>query len=70
MVEMGCAEHDQLAASTQFITHTVGRVLGTMDLQVCAPSSLMTASWQHNHRSLLIRGILLRCGDMCKLKTW
>ena len=33
MVEMGCAEHDQLAASTQFITHTVGRVLGAMDLQ-------------------------------------
>ena len=33
MVEMGCAEHDQQAASTQFITHTVGRVLGAMDLQ-------------------------------------
>lgn len=33
MVEMGCEEHDRQAASTQFITHTVGRVLGAMDLQ-------------------------------------
>jgi arogenate dehydrogenase (NADP+), plant len=32
MVEMSCEEHDQLAASTQFITHTVGRVLGEMAL--------------------------------------
>lgn len=35
MVEMSCEEHDQLAASTQFITHTVGRMLGAM--QVCSP---------------------------------
>lgn len=33
MVEMSCEEHDQLAASTQFITHTVGRMLGAMQLQ-------------------------------------
>ena len=33
MVSMTCEEHDQMAASTQFITHTVGRVLGAMDLQ-------------------------------------
>eukprot|EP00803_Ostreobium_quekettii_P007905 evm.model.scf_1401.2 EVM.evm.TU.scf_1401.2 scf_1401:21296-26103(-) len=33
MVEMSCEEHDRKAASTQFITHTVGRVLGTMDLE-------------------------------------
>ena len=33
MVEMSCEEHDRLAAGTQFITHTVGRVLGEMDLQ-------------------------------------
>ena len=33
MVEMGCEEHDRQAASTQFITHTVGRVLGAMELQ-------------------------------------
>lgn len=30
MVEMGCEEHDRQAASTQFITHTVGRMLGEM----------------------------------------
>ena len=30
MVEMSCEEHDRHAASTQFITHTVGRVLGQM----------------------------------------
>ncbi len=39
MVEMTCEEHDRQAASTQFITHTVGRILGTMDLQV-RPCSL------------------------------
>eukprot|EP01023_Acetabularia_acetabulum_P026772 TRINITY_DN25376_c0_g1_i1.p1 TRINITY_DN25376_c0_g1~~TRINITY_DN25376_c0_g1_i1.p1 ORF type:complete len:429 (-),score=44.36 TRINITY_DN25376_c0_g1_i1:1122-2339(-) len=32
MVEMTCERHDLLAASTQFITHTVGRVLGAMEL--------------------------------------
>ena len=30
MVEMSCEDHDRHAASTQFITHTVGRVLGHM----------------------------------------
>lgn len=33
MVEMTCEEHDRQAASTQFITHTVGRVLGAMELE-------------------------------------
>ncbi|GIL56254.1 hypothetical protein Vafri_11599 [Volvox africanus] len=33
MVEMTCEEHDRQAASTQFITHTVGRILGTMQLR-------------------------------------
>ena len=33
MVDMSCEEHDRQAASTQFITHTVGRVLGAMQLQ-------------------------------------
>jgi len=33
MVEMSCEEHDRLAASSQFITHTVGRVLGELDLE-------------------------------------
>jgi arogenate dehydrogenase (NADP+) len=32
MVEMTCEEHDQMAASTQFITHTVGRMLGAMEV--------------------------------------
>ena len=32
MVEMTCEEHDKLAASSQFITHTVGRMLGRMEL--------------------------------------
>jgi len=32
MVEMSCEEHDRQAASSQFITHTVGRMLGTMEL--------------------------------------
>lgn len=32
MVEMTCEEHDRQAASTQFVTHTVGRMLGAMEL--------------------------------------
>lgn len=32
MVEMPCEAHDQQAANTQFITHTVGRILGAMEL--------------------------------------
>ena len=32
MVEMTCEDHDRIAASTQFMTHTVGRILGSMDL--------------------------------------
>ena len=33
MVEMSCAEHDKHAAGSQFITHTVGRVLGMLSLK-------------------------------------
>lgn len=33
MVEMSCEEHDIQAASSQFITHTVGRMLGTMEMK-------------------------------------
>lgn len=33
MVEMTCEEHDTQAASTQFVTHTVGRMLGAMEVQ-------------------------------------
>ncbi|KVI00515.1 arogenate dehydrogenase 2, chloroplastic-like [Cynara cardunculus var. scolymus] len=32
MKEMTCAEHDQHAAESQFITHTVGRILEKLDL--------------------------------------
>ncbi|CAM6082951.1 unnamed protein product [Calypogeia fissa] len=33
MVEMSCKEHDRHAAGSQFITHTVGRVLGCLGLE-------------------------------------
>ncbi|WZZ40564.1 hypothetical protein YC2023_036823 [Brassica napus] len=33
MVEMSCADHDRYAAGSQFITHTVGRVLETLKLR-------------------------------------
>ncbi|CAI5477817.1 unnamed protein product [Closterium sp. Yama58-4] len=33
MVEMTCEEHDKYAAGTQFVTHTVGRVLGKLGLE-------------------------------------
>ncbi|CAL5048149.1 unnamed protein product [Urochloa decumbens] len=33
MVEMSCAEHDRYAAGSQFITHTIGRVLSQLKLK-------------------------------------
>ncbi|KAF3453064.1 hypothetical protein FNV43_RR03497 [Rhamnella rubrinervis] len=33
MVEMSCAEHDKYAAESQFITHTIGRVLEELKLE-------------------------------------
>lgn len=33
---MSCEEHDQQAANTQFITHTVGRVLNEMNVRSTA----------------------------------
>ncbi|GLT93481.1 hypothetical protein SLE2022_112720 [Rubroshorea leprosula] len=33
MVEMSCQEHDKLAAGSQFITHTVGRILEMLRLE-------------------------------------
>lgn len=33
MVEMSCQEHDKFAAGSQFMTHTVGRVLKRLDLK-------------------------------------
>ena len=44
--EMSCSEHDRVAAGSQFLTHTVGRVLGSMGL---APTVADTAGY----RSLL-----------------
>ncbi|KAL5700495.1 prephenate dehydrogenase (NADP(+)) [Ranunculus cassubicifolius] len=33
MVEMTCEEHDQYAAESQFVTHTVARILSNMNLE-------------------------------------
>uniref|UniRef100_J3MEU0 Prephenate/arogenate dehydrogenase domain-containing protein n=1 Tax=Oryza brachyantha TaxID=4533 RepID=J3MEU0_ORYBR len=33
MVEMSCAEHDRYAAGSQFITHTIGRILAQLNLK-------------------------------------
>lgn len=33
MVEMSCVDHDKFAAESQFITHTLGRLLGMLNLQ-------------------------------------
>ncbi|KAL6602828.1 hypothetical protein ACP70R_043189 [Stipagrostis hirtigluma subsp. patula] len=33
MVEMSCAEHDRYAAGSQFITHTIGRVLSQLNMK-------------------------------------
>ncbi|CAN6194920.1 unnamed protein product [Urochloa humidicola] len=33
MVEMSCAEHDRYAAGSQFMTHTIGRVLSQLNLK-------------------------------------
>ncbi|CAG9462180.1 unnamed protein product [Pedinophyceae sp. YPF-701] len=43
MVEMTCEEHDRQAASSQFITHTVGRMLGQMEL---APTDINTRGFE------------------------
>ncbi|XP_074565992.1 arogenate dehydrogenase 2, chloroplastic-like [Curcuma longa] len=33
MVEMSCAEHDENSAESQFLTHTVGRILSKLELK-------------------------------------
>lgn len=33
MLEMSCEEHDKLAARSQFLTHTIGRILSEMDIE-------------------------------------
>lgn len=36
MVEMPCEEHDRMTAKTQFITHTIGRILDQMEIESTA----------------------------------
>ncbi|XP_077213606.1 arogenate dehydrogenase 2, chloroplastic-like isoform X2 [Tasmannia lanceolata] len=33
MVEMSCEEHDMLAGQSQFLTHTIGRILSEMEIK-------------------------------------
>ncbi|KAL7229233.1 hypothetical protein ACSBR2_007853 [Camellia fascicularis] len=33
MLEMSCEEHDRLAARSQFLTHTIGRILSEMEIE-------------------------------------
>lgn len=33
MVEMSCQEHDKMAARSQFLTHTIGRILAEMEIE-------------------------------------
>ncbi|KAF3433324.1 hypothetical protein FNV43_RR24426 [Rhamnella rubrinervis] len=33
MLEMSCEEHDKMAARSQFITHTIGRILSEMEIK-------------------------------------
>uniref|UniRef100_A0A7S2QDY9 Prephenate/arogenate dehydrogenase domain-containing protein n=1 Tax=Zooxanthella nutricula TaxID=1333877 RepID=A0A7S2QDY9_9DINO len=44
MVPMSCAQHDQQAASTQFLTHLTGRVLAE---QACEPTPIDTVGYQN-----------------------
>ncbi|WCJ29973.1 arogenate dehydrogenase [Euphorbia peplus] len=43
MVEMSCAEHDRHAAGSQFVTHTVGRVLEKLRLE---PTPINTKGYE------------------------
>lgn len=43
MVEMSCTEHDKYAAGSQFITHTVGRMLGKLILE---PTPINTKGYE------------------------
>lgn len=43
MVEMSCAEHDKYAAESQFITHTMGRILERFGLE---SSSINTKGYE------------------------
>lgn len=57
MKEMTCAHHDSLASRTQFVTHTIGRVLGAMDLEVRGRAGLAS-----NHRGRTVASV--RCSHI------
>ncbi|KAL2526703.1 Arogenate dehydrogenase 1 [Abeliophyllum distichum] len=43
MMEMSCEEHDRLAAKSQFLTHTLGRVLSEVEIE---PTAIDTKGFQ------------------------
>nr|XP_018622418.1 arogenate dehydrogenase 1, chloroplastic-like isoform X1 [Nicotiana tomentosiformis] len=43
MLEMTCEEHDKLAARSQFLTHTIGRILSEMEVE---PTPIDTKGFQ------------------------
>lgn len=47
MKEMTCGKHDALASRTQFVTHTIGRVLGAMELEATDIDTRGYESLQH-----------------------
>ncbi len=66
MVEMACEEHDRIAAGSQFITHTIGRVLGAMAPQ---PSAIDTRGYEArcpaSRCSAPARVCARACGKFC-----
>ncbi|KAG6537315.1 arogenate dehydrogenase 2, chloroplastic-like [Zingiber officinale] len=43
MVEMSCAEHDENSAESQFLTHTIGRILSKVQLK---PTTIATKGYE------------------------
>lgn len=43
MLEMSCEEHDMIAARSQFLTHTIGRILSEMEVK---PTSMSTKGFE------------------------
>lgn len=43
MLEMSCEEHDMVAARSQFLTHTIGRILSEMEVK---PTSMSTKGFE------------------------
>ncbi|XP_020107198.1 arogenate dehydrogenase 2, chloroplastic-like [Ananas comosus] len=55
MVEMPCGEHDEIAAESQFLTHTVGRVVAKLDLK---PTPINTKGYE-----MLLKLVENTCSD-------